>query len=169
MTVLRHGRAMNFTAPRPPIERAVDLLAALSLSGAAGFALVMLLPLHGFALGGVAVMGGVAVVVAALVGLGRIESGHGPERERFEPIEFIITAQSTDELLLDDPITPLAADSRVVQLFKPEPLPDPGELAARISNFLDQGREAAPPTDPVRPDASAALHAALADIRRSLR
>ena len=159
---------MNFTAPRPPIERAFDLLAASSLGGATVFALVMLLPLTGLALVGVLVVGGMAVAAAALFVLGRVDSGREAAGEGFEPVAFVTPAEAADELLLDDPIAPLATDSRVIQLFKPEPLPEPGELVARISDFLDHGRETTV-ADPARHDASEALHAALADIRRSLR
>ena len=56
------------------------------------------------------------------------------------------------------------------------PLAGPGEMVARIENFLGQTRVGAASAEPGRlpgrspaEDASAALHAALADIRRSLR
>ena len=82
-------------------------------------------------------------------------------------------------LLLDDPVP--VAESRVVRLFTATSempqvsgaIPPPGEMLARIENFLGANR--APPPVPASPsnaasaDASAALHAALADIRRSLR
>ena len=159
---------MDFDAPPPPIERAVDLLAALCLGGASGFALSMLVPLEGFALAATASVGGVALAVAGWLGLAGVVTRHIPIGEPFEPAAFSPTEEASDELLLDDPVVTFAAESRVVQLFRPEPLPEPGELAARIGVFLD-GRQAPALAEPVQPDASVALHAALADIRRSLR
>lgn len=159
---------MDFEAPPPPIERAVDLLAALCLGGASGFALAMLLPLDGLAQAATASVGGVALAVATWLGLAGVVKRRDLTGVKFEPATFSPTDEATDELLLDDPVVTLIAESRVVQLFRPEPLPEPGELAARIGVFLD-GRQAPALAEPVQPDASAALHAALADIRRSLR
>ncbi len=159
---------MNFAPPPPPIERAAVLLAALCLGGATGFALAMLLPLEGLALAAMASVGGVALTVAAWFGLVGVVPRRDLTGVKFEPATFSPTDEATDELLLDDPVVTVASESRVVQLFKPEPLPEPGELAARIGVFLDSRQAPALP-EPVQPDASAALHAALADIRRSLR
>jgi len=92
----------------------------------------------------------------------------------FEPVLFEICgdAGADDELLLDDPLE-VAPDSRVVQLFA-RPEATPGELVLRIEDYLGDGRRAVAPvtaTDEAPPahDASAALHAALANIRASLR
>jgi hypothetical protein len=74
--------------------------------------------------------------------------------------------------LLDDPIIEVAPESRVVQLFA-RAEPTPGELVLRIEDYLSDGRRtpareaSAAQQRPV--DASAALHAALANIRASLR
>ena len=92
---------------------------------------------------------------------------------------------SSDALLLDEPLPALSNESRVVRLFAPQPvtaaapaptLVGPGDMIARIEDFLGQARGSATPRAPERraeqapsDDASAALHAALADIRRSLR
>jgi hypothetical protein len=87
-----------------------------------------------------------------------------------------------DELLLDTPLAP-AEGSRVVRLFgdAPQPaleattIPAPGEMLARIEDFLGVARGSAAAAEPApnanfaSAEASAALHAALADIRRSLR
>ena len=70
----------------------------------------------------------------------------------------------TDELLLDDVLAQLGPDSRVVRLFDRAAMPTPGELRARIDRHLDHGRDSAG-----TPDASQALHDALAELRRSLR
>jgi hypothetical protein len=88
----------------------------------------------------------------------------------------------TDELLLDTPLVP-RDESRVVRLFgdaaqpgpDPAAIPAPGEMLARIEDFLGVARGSAAAAEPAShanlpsADASAALHAALADIRRSLR
>jgi len=76
------------------------------------------------------------------------------------------------ELLLDDPLIEIETESRVVQLFRVQD-PTPGELVLRISDYLNDGRRD-PPLIAAEPnhypvDASAALHAALANIRASLR
>lgn len=104
--------------------------------------------------------------------------------DQFEPVELepIALDSEPDELLLeakdavlilDDPLVDVDSDSRVVRLFERQD-PTPGELVERISDFLGDGRGAAPGAQasipPVVPaDASTALHAALANIRASLR
>ena len=74
-------------------------------------------------------------------------------------------AAATGELLLDDVLAELAPDSRVVRLFDRAAMPTPGELQARIDRHLDSRGQVPRP----QPDASVALHDALADLRRSLR
>lgn len=77
-------------------------------------------------------------------------------------------------LLLDEPLVePLVEPepvSRVVQLFAPDAAATPGQMQARIERHLARNEDgewdnAASQSD----DASAALHAALSDIRRTLR
>ncbi len=87
------------------------------------------------------------------------------------PDELVLTdadrlqpASPDDALELDDVLAELAPDSRVVQLFDPSAMPSPGQLQARIDRHLRGGTSHSPP-----PDASEALFAALADLRRSLR
>ena len=72
---------------------------------------------------------------------------------------------ATGELLLDDVLSELAPDSRVVRLFDRAAMPTPGELQARIDRHLDLAAR----VSQAEPDASEALHDALADLRRSLR
>jgi hypothetical protein len=119
--------------------------------------------------------------LAAMVAVGMIAlttgvvamrlAGGAPLAEElgFEPVAF---EDAVAELLLDDPLVEIAPDSRVVQLFA-DPDPTPGELISRISDYLNDGRRGPPATGEVpdrRPvDASDALHAALANIRASLR
>lgn len=69
-----------------------------------------------------------------------------------------------DELLLDDVLASLEEDSRVVRMFDPSAAPTPGQLGARIDRHPGQAR----PVTAV-PDASAALHEALAELRLSLK
>lgn len=69
-----------------------------------------------------------------------------------------------DELLLDDILETMGPESRVVRLFQPNGVPTAGELQARIDRHLGS---ASP--QPAPPDASQALHEALAALRQSLR
>jgi hypothetical protein len=69
-----------------------------------------------------------------------------------------------EPLLLDDVLAELNPDSRVVRLFDAARMPTPGQLDARIRQHLGSPRAATAP-----PDASQALHEALAELRRSLR
>jgi hypothetical protein len=73
--------------------------------------------------------------------------------------------EQSPELLLDDVLAQLGPDSRVVRLFDPAAMPTPGELRARIDRHLDSSNARPAP----HPDASQALHEALAELRRSLR
>lgn len=90
------------------------------------------------------------------------------EIEAVEPPELLLTERYqaarpvTDEepLVLDDILGELAPDSRVVRLFDPAAMPTPGQLNARIERHL---------VGDGPPDASQALHDALAELRRSLR
>lgn len=100
----------------------------------------------------------------------------------FEPAELVIEesdellltdadrvdhAQSRDVedvLVLDDILTELGDESRVVRLFDASTMPSPGQLKARIDRHLDRTHSQGAP-----PDASEALHEALAELRRSLK
>lgn len=93
----------------------------------------------------------------------------------FEPGIEKATVES-DELLLDDPIASPEAGSRVVALFGQADR-SPAALVARIEDYLGRESDRSPPgrmngmEEAGRPmvDASAALHAALSNIRASLR
>ena len=69
-----------------------------------------------------------------------------------------------EPLMLDDVLAEIAPDSRVVRLFDRKAMPTPGQLKSRIDRHVVNG---APPAAPS--DASEALSAALAELRRSLR
>jgi hypothetical protein len=182
---------MDLKAKRPGIELAAEWTAACCLGAAAGFAVLRLTPL-GLA-GAVGV--GLALVAAARAVLGLVDRGLGLRAMAFDAAEFPSEADEAPEneaLLLDDPVddvllldAPLAAavESRVVRLFgdaaqpaaEPAAIPAPGEMLARIEDFLGLDRGSAGAAEPdiranrASAEASAALHAALADIRRSLR
>ena len=87
--------------------------------------------------------------------------------DRYEPDELLLTEryESTEEpLVLDDILEQLSPDSRVVRLFDPAAMPTPAQLKSRIDRHLDG---AAPEVQ--APDASQALHEALAELRRAIR
>ena len=107
------------------------------------------------------------------------------ELEPFESDELLLTDADryTDELvltdadrlsvqnsaeqeaqLLEDALPGPASDARVVRLFDRKAMPTPGQLQSRIDDHLAQ----ASPTSG-QSDASQALAAALAELRRSLR
>ena len=69
-----------------------------------------------------------------------------------------------EPLILDDVLAVLGPDSRVVRLFDRDAMPTPRQLQQRIDRHLG---EAGP--ESASPDASQALHQALAELRRSLR
>jgi hypothetical protein len=71
---------------------------------------------------------------------------------------------TAEPLVLDDVLAELKPDSRVVRLFDPASMPTPGELKSRIDRHL--ANEA--PTAGA-PDATQALHDALAELRRAIR
>jgi hypothetical protein len=76
-------------------------------------------------------------------------------------------------LLLDDILAQLGPESRVVRLFDRKAMsapPTAGELQSRIAGHLREGAPRSAPSDtPAPSDASEALSAALAELRRSLR
>jgi len=178
---------MDWKASRPAIEIAAEWIAATCLGGAVGFAAAQFGA--GLALAGAA---GALIAVAGLIVLGRVDRAIDPLAEGFAPVGFgeveeevLLRDQpigSDDPLLLDDPLPALDEQSRVVRLFAAQPpgsdesappLDGPGEMVARIEDFLGLGRGVAAVAEgearAASIDASAALHAALADIRRSLR
>ena len=163
-----------------PIETSVEWGSAALLSFAAGFFVRVavggadeMLALAG-SLGAALVAG--AGAMAAL----RQSGGARWDHAAFDlsPIDQLETAPAAadDELLLTDPLTNPEEDSRVVRLFAPDTIHVPGELAGRIDVWLDgakarlnaRAEQATPGHGPGASPASAALHAALADIRRSL-
>lgn len=145
----------------------VDWVASLLFAALVGYACRMV--------GGtmLATFGAVVSFAASFAILARIPSA-GPALPAFQPEAFGDAALVLDELLLDDPLTAPAAGSRVVKLFTPAES-SPGALVARIEDYLGRDSDRAAQGEPKReasraqPDASAALHAALSNIRASLR
>ena len=156
---------MKWAGKPHPVEALADWGAPTVLACAAAWAASMAgLPLPAKAASG---------AMALLAGMVAMRmAGRTPlvDNARFEPVEF---EPQDDEgvLLLDDPLVEVAPDSRVVRLFARND-PTPGELVLRISDYLsEQGKAptAAEPPIEQQVDASAALHAALANIRATLR
>jgi len=156
---------MEWTGKPHPAEVLADWGAPIVLACAAAWAASLAgLPLAAKAASGVMALasGMIAMRLAGRLPLAA-EAG-------FEPVEFE-APNDKDELLLDDPLVEVAADSRVVRLFERND-PTPGELVLRISDYLSEQGKAPSSIDPQveqQVDASAALHAALANIRATLR
>ncbi len=168
------------------IELAADFGAAAAFAAASSYALVLLAEAPG-----VAAAAGILAFWAAFGGLRSVRP-HEPDYSLADftvaPVEIddlhelVLTdadrlpAQdelvltdadrflAEDELMLEDVLREPMKNSRVVRLFDPSAMPTPGQLHARINRHLaGSGAPTAPP------DASQALHQALADLRRSLR
>lgn len=166
---------MNWASKQHPVETVVEWIAPIPLGLAAAWACLHLglNRIEAVAAGVAALAAGFAVL--RLEGRKTAASPFGFEPaaiERTTPDLGELLLEEKDELLeLEDELVEIAEDSRVVQLFSREE-PTPGELVERIADFLGEGRRPAPaaPTELAKAaDASAALQAALANIRASLR
>ena len=152
-------------ATKHPFEVVAELGAPAVLAIAAGWAVSA----FGLPMAAIAAVG--VIVLALAVMVMRLAAGAPIAAQAdFEPVRFEDATEGLGELLLDDPLIGIEPDARVVQLFD-RPEPTPGEMVARIEDYLGDGRRAAAPeeTEQHSVDASAALHAALANIRASLR
>jgi hypothetical protein len=166
---------MTWAGNQHPVETLVEWLAPIPLASAAGWASWRLgvSPV-------VAVTACVAVLAAGFAAMKLGGSARPAPAHRFAPAEFApveldeLVLEEKDSILeLNDRLDEILPDSRVVRLFERQD-PTPGELVDRIVDFLADGRPsstAGRPTADARPvpDASAALHDALANIRASLR
>jgi len=152
-------------ASKHPVEVIAEWGAPVLLVVAAGWAASAAgLPLAAVAAAGTIALA-IGVVTMRLAGGAPIEAEAG-----FEPVP-LVDAVLVDELLLDDPLVEMEPDSRVVQMFARQER-TPGELVLRIEDYLSDGRRTPAPEAAVEQrsvDASTALHAALANIRASLR
>jgi hypothetical protein len=157
---------MAWVGKSHPVEVLADWVAPVLLGGAAAWAASAAgLPLVAKVGSGVMALT-VGVIAMRLAGRAPLDGEAGFEPVKFEPQD------EEDVLLLDDPLVEPSADSRVVKLFARKE-PTPGELVLRISDYLsEQGKSPAvngQPVDSQQKDASASLHAALANIRANLR
>lgn len=163
----------------------VELGGAVAPGLAAGFAAFKLAPSFGFDSVAAMTAAGIAAFGLGLLAMRAVR----PEPRDFalagfsaEPIardELLLEVIAEEPLLLDVPYEeplllddPLVADpeSRVVQLFASPPLPTPGQLKERIDRHLATGAmHFARDDEGPAADASDALYAALAELRRSLR
>ncbi|MGH6706519.1 MAG: hypothetical protein ACREB1_06900 [Sphingomicrobium sp.] len=162
---------MTIAEKQHPADRLVEWMSPAVLAAAAGWAAWMAFtqPIAGIG----------AAVIALVIGICAMRVfGAAPRTEAeagFEPVSFEECLED-DVLLLDDPLSDIEADARVVNLFARDEA-TPGELVARIADYLgDESRDFVAPTalatgegQQAPPDASAALHSALANIRASLR
>ena len=168
---------MNWASKQHPIETLAEWGAPALLASAVGWAVRSVsLPA---AIVGVAAVLAFAIGLAAMRMVGAVKS---LAVSQFEPVgldpassiaelDELLLEPKDEVLILDDPLVEPTIDSRVVRLFA-RPDPTPGELIERISDFLGDGRRAAlegQASPAVPADASTALHAALANIRASLR
>ena len=158
---------MNWTTQQHAGEGLIEWGAPAVLAAAVGWA--------AFAVSGSVFVGGGAAAMAMVAGVIAVRQAGVTERELTLPdyaVEPIDDAMR-DELLLDDPLVAVAADSRVVSMFESEAA-TPGAMVARIADYLGERCPADGTTEDVADhrlpsDAGAALHVALANIRASLR
>lgn len=167
---------MEWAGRQHPVETLVEWVAPLPLAAAAFWAG----RLQGFSIVEAAAaavalltLGFAVMKVAGGGGHWRLQQFQLPALDSDLPGLDELILQPCDELLeLDDPLPTVEEDARVVRLFERED-PTPGELVTRISDFLGEARPspvaATLPNLPGASDASDALHAALANIRASLR
>ena len=147
-----------------PAETLVEWGAPAVLAGAAGWAAAMITGVPAAALA--------AFPAAYVIGLAVMRRAHVKVFDlpaaTFAVVPF---DEAGDELLLDDPLIEADPEGRVTRLFG-EQAHAPAVLVARIADYLGdrpgQGAEAREQQGQPA-DASAALHAALANIRASLR
>lgn len=160
------------------IEAKVDRVASALFGAAAAYAAALALKPHlgPLQLAPIALAGGIAASALAFRILCAIEGGEARfilpdlEHQGFEPDEellltdvFFADAIDDQALVLDDILAKLGSEARVVRLFDAAAMPTPGELKASVDGHLDADRRL-----PELPDASQALHEALAELRRSL-
>jgi hypothetical protein len=155
---------MSWAGNQHPFETLLEWGAPAMLAGASGWSAWSV----GLGQGAAGAAAALALVSGRLVIriAGKADTVVTPQ---FDPASFEADVAVADELLLDDPLIGIPDDSRVVRLFALQDA-TPGELVLRIEDFLDRR----PPRDDAAavqqiPDAGAALHSALANIRASLR
>lgn len=171
------------------LDRLIDCTSAAVLAAAVGMSTGLLLEMAplagriaaGLAAGAVA-FGAVKVALRSLAGANEFSlPGFEPpelteclaapwpgelllgEADRIGPeCRQAATFDGDGELMLDDILSSVAADSRVYQLFEPGNPQTPGELSVRIDRHLEL--VSVPPAD-----AAEEMYAALAALRESMR
>lgn len=172
---------MSGAGDRGQFDWLVELGGALAPAAAAGFAALQLAPSFDAAPATAMVIGSLGAFVLAYAVMRAVAAEprqHGLAPFKVEqiglPEELLLDVryeqpsdvESDNALLLDDPLGPPDADSRVVRLFAPEKMPTAGQLLERIDRHLAEGPR---PDRESIPDATDALYQALAELRRSLR
>jgi len=155
------------------IEQGADIAASAVFAAAAAYAALRFGPMP-------AAAAGAAAFFVLLKGLQSVApTAPAYEVETFEPVALPQAVEPEPELLLtdvykeqqsdpgaalelDDVLSAIENDSRVVRLFDPAAMPTPSELKTRIDRHIHD-------TPAQSVDASQALHEALAELRRSLR
>ncbi len=90
--------------------------------------------------------------------------------QRLPDVLILDTFCEEEELLLQDVLGATPRESRVVQLFAVQKLPSPETLKQCVDSHLSRSSNSVAPEIPaVQSDASAALFAALDELRRTLR
>jgi len=160
---------MKLRAKQHPADVAAEWISLTALAVAAGWSASRL--------GHSALVTAGAAIAALVAGFAAMRLFGTASKEQagvpFEPLPIEACIEESGELLLDDPLVEIESDSRVISLFAREQA-TPGEMVARIADFLGEERRgpaasSAGEGSASPPDASAALHAALANIRASLR
>lgn len=154
---------MNWTTQSHGGERLIEFGAPAVLAAAVGWAAMAV---SGDVFAGVGVAAAaMAAGMIAMSQVGIIQPALVLSDYAVEPIDDAIR----DELLLDDPLGAVAADSRVSMFERDDEAAKPGALVARIADYLDGRISVDRGQDRLPADAGAALHVALANIRASLR
>ena len=154
---------MDWTTKTHGGERLIEFGAPAVLAAAVGWAASAVSGAVFVGVGAAAVA--MAAGVMAMRQLGVVEPALILSDYAIEPIDDAVR----DELLLDDPLRAVAADSRVSMFERDDEAATPGVLVARIADYLDGRVSVGRGQDRLPADAGAALHVALANIRASLR
>ncbi len=164
-------------------DRIAELTGSAALASGLGGSAWLLAPVLGISS---AVFAAAASAIGAFIGWGAVRAAPGNGTRQalpsfdVTPIETLESGPDEEcELLLQDKVATPPGDTQFVRLFVVDNSPTAGQLQARIDAHLhDQSSrdpktaltpwDGSPAIPPVIPDASDALHAALADIRRTL-
>ena len=171
---------MDDAQPKARFDWLVEFGGAMAPALAAGFAADKLAPSLGLGVAGAMTVAASTSFALGFLAMRAVKPDVRPFSlanfavEPVAPVAFeeplLLDTVYDEPLLLDDPLTEPETDSRVVQMFAHLPLPTPGQLKERIDRHLATGSmHVVHEFEGPAPDASDALYAALADLRRSLR